>query len=136
MSRLTLRVSPAMHIADVAVDIGVVPVDGQRLLRRLPGPLLPVFGLHLVGPGQQGCHLFAIPGAGFGIGCLGGGVGFDHVAMHGAIDGKRLRLPVFDGNGFLPAEHADPLAVMQVIPWFIGRELFCKNVDIIAETGR
>ncbi|MNC72258.1 hypothetical protein D3C75_1232880 [compost metagenome] len=55
--------------------------------------------------------------------------------MHGTVNGKGLRLPVFDDDALFAAKHVFPLAVMQVLAGLFIRDLFRENVDIIAKTG-
>ncbi|CSP65156.1 Uncharacterised protein [Shigella sonnei] len=92
-----------MNITNIAVYISIVPVDGQCLFRCLLCPLLPIFGLHLMSPGQQRRHLFTIPCAGFSVSRLCRLVSLENVAMHRTPDSKGLCLTIFHRNGFLTA---------------------------------
>ncbi|MNY18069.1 hypothetical protein D3C86_1514240 [compost metagenome] len=56
--------------------------------------------------------------------------------MHSSPDGKRLRLTVFHGDRLFATEHFDPLAVMQIFAGFFIRDLFCKDIHIVAEPRR
>ncbi|MNS30177.1 hypothetical protein D3C72_622010 [compost metagenome] len=125
-----------MNVTDVAVDIRVIPVDSERLLRRLRRPARPVFGLHLVRPRQQGSHLFPLPCARFGVGGVCRRIDVDHIAVNGSPDGKRLRLPVFHGDRLFATLHFDPLAVMQIFTGFALGGLLRKDIHIVAESRR
>ena len=136
VSGLALGIEAGVRVADIAAIVRVVPVDGQRVTRRLGLPLVPVGRLRLAHPGQQRLHLITLPGTRLGVGDVLRLIELDDQAVHAAVHIHQHRLAALDQNEFAAFLHAFPLAVVEVARAVGGIQLLGVDVDVVAETRR